>query len=245
MIKSVVNAFSALEYVVAQGLRQDEAALPDIAAHLGLQKTTARNLLRTLEQCGYLRRTARGVYAAGKHCETLARSSGGYAALRERALPVMNRLAEATGETFGLAVLFNGHRFCICRVVGGASIAVKPEVVDEGRCYDAVTTRTLLAFASVVEQRAFIASNGLPPESEWPEAFGDEDALFGQLREIRRAGGGSFSRDSIIAIAAPLMDSGGALVAALGTYAPAFRSDEKRLGELRRLLLDGASQIRV
>lgn len=245
MIRSVVNAFNALEYVVEQVLRKGEATLPGIASHLGLQKSTARNLLRTLESCGYVRRTARGIYTAGKRCETLAQSSSGYAGLRDRALPVMNRLAEATGETFGLAVLFNGHRFRICGVVGGADIAVKAEVVDEGRCYGAITTRALLAFASSEEQKAFIACNGLPLESEWPEAAGDAEALFRQLREIRRAGICEFVRGSIVAIAVPLMDSEGNLVAALGMFAPAFRSDEKRLAELQRLLLDGAAQIRV
>ena len=245
MIKSVVNAFNALEYVVEQALRKREAALPEIASHLGLQKSTARNLLRTLEDCGYLRRTARGIYTPGKRCETLAQSSSGYAGLRDRALPVMSRLAEATGETFGLAVLFNGHRFRICGVVGGADVAVKAGVVDEAKAYGAITTRALLAFASPREQEAFIACNGLPSASEWPEASGDRDALTAQLREIRRAGICEFARDPIVAIAVPLMDSEGNLVAALGMFAPAFRSDEKRLAELRRLLLDGAAQIRV
>ena len=243
MIKSVVNAFNALEYVVEQALRKGEATLPGIATHLGLQKSTACNLLRTLESCGYVRRTARGIYTAGRRCETLAQSSSGYAGLRDRALPVMNRLAEATGEAFGLAVLFNGRRFLICRVIGGADITVKVEVVDEGRCYGAVTTRTLLAFASPKEQEAFIACNGLPSESDWPEASGGKDALCAQLQEIRRAGICEFARGSVAAIAVPLMDSEGNLVAALGMYAPAFRSDEKRLAELRRLVLEGAAQI--
>lgn len=245
MINSVVNACRAIEYVVELGLRKTEAKLPDIADHLGLQKTTARNLLRTLEQCGYLRRTARGIYAPGRQCATLAQSSEGYAGLRGRALPVMNRLAATTGEGFGLAVLFNGHRFCICRVVGGADVAVNAEVVDEGPCYGTITTRALLAFASAEERQAFISCNGLPSEAEWPEAFGDQAALVDQLEEIRGAGLCSFARNSIVAIAAPLMDSDGNLVAALGTYAPAFRTDEKRLADLRRLLVEGASQIRV
>jgi DNA-binding IclR family transcriptional regulator len=243
MIKSVVNAFNALEYIVEQALRKGEATLPGIASHLGLQKSTARNLLRTLEDCGYLRRTARGVYAAGKRCEALAQSSSGYAGLREKALPVMNRLAEATGEHFGLAVLFNGHRFRICGVVGGADITVNAEVVGEGKAYSAITTRILLAFASSEEQKAFIAGNGLPSESEWPEASGGEEALYAQLREIRRAGVSEFARGSVAAIAVPLLDPEGNLVAALGMYAPAFRSDEKRLAELRRLVLEGAAQI--
>ncbi|MEW6359113.1 MAG: helix-turn-helix domain-containing protein [Planctomycetota bacterium] len=245
MIKTVVNAFRALEYVVEQDLRRSEATLPGIAAHLGLQKSTARNLLRTLENCGYLRRTARGIYTTGKRCETLAQGSRGYVGLREMALPVMNRLAAATGESFGLAVLLNGRRFLICRVIGGAEIAVKVEVVDEGKAYGAVTTRTLLAFASPEEQKRFIANHGLPSESEWPEASGGEEALCRELAEIRQRGTSEFARDSVAAIAVPLLDTDGNLVAVLGMYAPAFRSGDQRLSELRRLLLEGAAQILV
>ena len=69
--------------------------------------------------------------------------------------------------------------------------------------------------------------------------------MHAQLREIRRAGLSEFARGSVAAIAVPLLDPEGNLVAALGMYAPAFRSDEKRLAELRRLLLEGAAQIRV
>jgi DNA-binding IclR family transcriptional regulator len=157
----------------------------------------------------------------------------------------MNQLAEATGEGLGLAVLFNGRRFLVCRVIGGADITVKVDVVDEGRCYGAVTTRALLAFASPREQEAFIECNGLPPESEWPEAWGGRDALHAQLAEIRRAGTAEIARGSIAAIAVPLLDREGNLVAALGLYSPAFRSGKERLAELRRLLLEGAAQILV
>jgi len=245
MIKTVVNGFAALEFVVEQGLRKGEATLPAIAEHLGLQKSTACNLLRTLEQCGYVRRTGRGVYAAGRQCETLAQSSSGFAGLRERALPIMNRLAQEAGETFGLAVLFNGCRFLICRVAGGAEITVNVEVLDEGKAYGAVTTRTLLAFASPEEQEAFITIHGLPSESDWPEAAGGEDALRRQLGEIRQAGVCEFARGSAVTIAAPLLDTGGNLVAALGMYAPVFRSGQERLAELRQMVLDGAAQILV
>lgn len=245
MIRSVVNALNALEYVTGQALRQKEATLPEIADHLGLQKSTARNLLRTLEECDYLCRTARGVYATGTRCGALAQSSAGYAGLRDRALPVMNRLAEATGESFGLAVLLNARWLRICAVTGGAAITVNAEIADEGRCYVAVTARTLLAFASPQEQEAFIVCNGLPSESDWPEAAGDEATLRAQLLEIRRAGMCELARGSVLAIAVPLIDADGNPVAALGMYAPEFRSDDNRRAELRRLLVEGAAQILV
>lgn len=243
MIKSVINAFNAIEYIVEQALRKGEATLPDIAGRLGLQKSTACNLLRTLEHCGYVRRTARGVYTAGPRCETLSESSCGYAGLRRRAVPVMNRLAGATGETFGLAVLLNGRRFLVYRVIGGAEISVNMEVVDEGRAYGAVTTRALLAFASTGDREAFIARHGLPAASEWPEASGSKETLTGRLEEIRKTGAAELARDSILAIAVPVMDAQGNLIAALGMYAPAFRSDDNRRAELRRLLLDGAAEM--
>jgi DNA-binding IclR family transcriptional regulator len=103
----------------------------------------------------------------------------------------------------------------------------------------------LLAFASAGDRGAFIARHGLPSASEWPEASGSEETLTERLEEIRQKGAAELARDTILAIAVPLVDPEGNLVAALGMFAPAFRSDDSRRAELRRLLIEGAAQILV
>ena len=55
-IRSVMNAFSALEYIVERTLENEGASLNEIAEHLDMQKTTARNLMQTMELCGYVDR---------------------------------------------------------------------------------------------------------------------------------------------------------------------------------------------
>lgn len=112
-IQSVAKAFSVLEYVLESSMISDGTGLAEIAERFGMQKTTARNMMQTLEFCGYIRRKERGLYAPGEKCAMLCKAGSFAERIRPIALPLLKSAAEETGDSFILTTLFNGERLMI------------------------------------------------------------------------------------------------------------------------------------
>ncbi len=247
-IQSVAKAFSILEYVLGCSMISEGTELADIARKFGMQKTTARNMMQTLEYCGYIRRTARGVYCAGEKCTMLSKAGRFAGQLRERSLVFLKQAAEKTGESFILTTLFNGQRLIVASVSGNSIITVNPEAVECEQKYNyaRVTTRLLLACTSPAEREHFIALNGMPPENHWPEAHGNRLAMEAELETIRQQGYCEApDTGNFYALAVPVFDSGKRFAAALGVYAPAFRVDDTKRNVLAETLRETAVSIQT
>ncbi len=247
-IQSVANAFSILEYVLGCSMISEGTELADIAKRFGMQKTTVRNMMQTLEYCGYIRRTARGVYCAGEKCAMLSKAGLFAGQLREHSLAFLKQAAEKTGESFILTTLFNGQRLIVASVSGNSIISVNPEAVEREQKYNyaRVTRRLLLACASPSERENFIALNGLPPENHWPEAHAGRNAMDAELETIRQQGYCEApDTGNFYALAVPVFDSGNRFLAALGVYAPAFRADNAKKELLAETLRETAVSIQT
>ena len=102
LIQSIERAAAILEIIAEEG---GAARLQDIAEQAKLGKTTAHNLLRTLDELGYVRRRAGDTrYHLGGRILNLARIAGDDGALRTRLRPVLESVAKRTGEMVTLAV---------------------------------------------------------------------------------------------------------------------------------------------
>ncbi|WP_146211090.1 IclR family transcriptional regulator [Quadrisphaera granulorum] len=111
MIQSVQRAFALIERLAAapDGLR-----LSDLADGLGLNRSTAHNLLGTLEVLGYVEQRHRGApyRLTGKLDQLLPPRVETELALRARARPVLEEVATRTGETVYLAFAAGDHYLC-------------------------------------------------------------------------------------------------------------------------------------
>ena len=87
-VKSVENAFTALEFIVEMTLEREGATLGEIAEKLGMRKTTARNLLQTMELCGYVTRRGFGFYRLGNQFGRLLMVSETVNRLRSISMPL-------------------------------------------------------------------------------------------------------------------------------------------------------------
>ena len=106
-VQSVRRAFFVLESLARHG---GVARLREIALDVGLNKSTAHNILATLEQLGYVKRRETDVrYCLGDGVKNLARPLGDDMPLRARFRPVLCSLAERFGEAVYL-VLLSGDR---------------------------------------------------------------------------------------------------------------------------------------
>jgi IclR family acetate operon transcriptional repressor len=235
LVQSVKRALDALDYIAGECVAADGVRLRDVAGHLDLKPTTLRNILRTMEACGYIGRTGDRLYRPGPRCRRLAFGAASVQALLQTARPAMHELAERTGESLVLTCLAGGVRRVLARHQGGHLVTVNAERMDEGDPYTLVTTRVLLAHAHPDEVRRFVDECGAP-RGRWDGAATVEQVVEAAARLRDRQVVEYHPSDDVVALASPV-DSGAAGVpVALGMFLPRLRYDPERGAELRDAL---------
>ena len=222
-VKSVLKALGALDFVLEQSMTRPGVGLSEIAAALAIRPTTARNILKTMEQAGYIGRAGDRLYVPGPKCHGMSRGARVSARLMKVMPPVLERLAADLGESFVGTTLFNGMRKVLLRQQGSSPIVVETRNAEQdAMAYRLVTTRIMLAFTSENELDLFIGQNGLPGR-EW-DGIDSRDGLEARLRQLKLAG---YAEDEIpagiYAAAFPLLDGTGMMLGALGLFLPSFR----------------------
>nr|WP_194298778.1 IclR family transcriptional regulator [Acetobacter fallax] len=102
MIQSIERATAILEIIAQEG---GGARLQQIAAIAGLGKTTAHNILQTLDHLGYVQRRPGDMrYHLSGRILNLARIVGDDASLRDRMRPTLEAIAHESGATVYLGV---------------------------------------------------------------------------------------------------------------------------------------------
>ena len=186
MIKSVRNAFDALNYILENYSRGNGSRLKDIAGHLGIQNSTMRNLLKTMENAGYLQRDESRQYLPGPNCRDMNRICNMLEELQETAAGIISEAAEDSGEDFVLCTFLGNRRRVLQRYSGGSVISVDSELADNTNTYSLVTNRVMLAFSEPEDQQSFFGANGMPG-NEWAEA-GSMKKMLAALENIRVQG---------------------------------------------------------
>jgi len=238
LVKSIKKAFDALDYVMQSSRSGVGATLSDIAESLDEKQTTMRNILKTMEACGYLARKDK-LYVPGAKTGDLARTNS-REALIKAAAPLLAQAAQKSGESFVLTSVYNGKREVISRYNGSNEVGVNTGVAENKKVYSLVTTRIFLAFASNIEREQFYKTNGLPG-NEWLET--SDGKLEQALDKLKKAGFAAERNKSLCAYAFPLMDGSGNVLGSIGVYAPAFRINKKTESELLIILSKIADKV--
>jgi DNA-binding IclR family transcriptional regulator len=242
-IQSIKRALDALDYLLAGGLHDGGVTLRAVADHLGVAAPTAHNILATLISCGYAGRDRKNCYRPGRKCRDLARGAQWAAGLTAHAAGVVYGLAERAGESVVLAILLHGRRYPILRAEGRSVIRVDSMFEEASPFFQMVTGRVLAACCAPDELQAILEIHGLPGP-HWA-CIDTRDALDRALEDIRRQGAAEelLSDLDLYALAVPVLDREGVLLAALGIPLPAFRATPEHLTRLRAELTAAAQRI--
>ncbi len=237
--QSIDRAAALLVLIV----EEDEAAtVGELAQLTGLPKSTTSRLVGALERQGLVQRhPVRGAIKPGPVLLRYARRETSEFDLVALAGSVLERLARVSGETANLGV--------------ATSTAV--EMLDQR------DSRHILGSTNWVGQRVphhgsvigkvFLAEGALPLpngplEQLAPRTITGDEELRRDL-DVTRARGYATAVDELEpglwAVAAPVHDAGGTVVAALSISGPTVRLHEGLLDELGRLVRDEASTLSV
>src|SRR5687768_17793967 len=118
-VQSVDRALGILEVLARVG----EAGVTEIAAELGVHKSTAFRLVATLEAHRLVEQTVdRGRYRLGMGILRLAGATTARLDLVQEARPIARQLAADTGETVNIAVLAESSALYLDQVAGSSAL---------------------------------------------------------------------------------------------------------------------------
>ena len=121
-VQSVDRALLVMEILASLG----QAGVTEIAAELGVHKSTVSRLVAVLESRGYVEQVSdRGKYRLGFSVARLARASSGQLDLVKLSQDVCDSLAAEVGETTNLAILDADRIVNIVEAIGPAEITLR------------------------------------------------------------------------------------------------------------------------
>jgi len=240
-VRSVDRAAALL---LALGESPSPAGVTELARRLGLHKSTASRLLATLQRRGLVEQDDEtGKYRLGLVVIRLAERAERTLDLRSIAMPELERLARLTHETTGLGVLDADQLLAIAHVDGPNLVAVGDWTGRATPLHCVASGKVLLA--ALAEREVLrIVRRGLHPYTE--RTITDLEPLLEELARIRRRGYATALGEyelGLNAVAAPVRDARGQVIAAVDVWGPAFRLTPRRIPELAAHVREAASAI--
>jgi DNA-binding IclR family transcriptional regulator len=218
MIQSLVKGLMVLSLFDKV---RSEWTLDEIAEAVGVPRMTAYRLVKTMEGVGYLvcDQTSRyhlGPAVLAATCASVDR----YAELVKVARPYLEDLAGATGETVTFAVEIDGLPVEVDEILTSRPFT-RPHAI--GRIFGHTNTahgKVFIASKSPAERQK------ISFEVTTPQSIADQDTLSAELEQVLREGVAyNFEeRDiGICAVATPVRDQAGRVVASIAVLAPPGR----------------------
>ncbi|MEW2546610.1 IclR family transcriptional regulator C-terminal domain-containing protein [Streptomyces sp. NPDC047002] len=237
-----------LDVITAFSADRPEMSLSQVAQTAGLARPTARRILLTLQELGYVRSS--GDPGALRYALTPRVLDLGVAYVRstglwEVARPHMERLVARTGESCSAARLDGGDIVYVARVAVPKIVTLAVQI---GTRFPAPATslgKVLLAALGPGELAAALGEPsraGVVPARNLPD-----EQLAAELREVRARGWALADEElapGIRSVSVPLRDGEGRVIAALNVNAHAAETSVEHLvGHHLPLLLQTAGEI--
>jgi len=217
------SLFKGLRVLEVLALSDRPLGVAELARDVGLVNSNVHRLLQTLAASGYVRQDA----ASGHYTCTLKLwEYGAQVAARidlcRVSRPHLQRLARRTSETVHLSILDNGTVLELDKIESAHAVRAYSRIGGRAPAHCVSSGKALLAFAATDAVRDL----GRRLERYSPRTIVRADELERELARVRRQGfainRGEW-RESVSGLAAPVLDSAGQAIAAVGISGPAER----------------------
>jgi DNA-binding IclR family transcriptional regulator len=226
-VQSVDRALTILELLAHDG----ESSVTQIAAGLGVHKSTAFRLLATLETHRLVEQVNdRGRYRLGVGNLRLAGATTARLDVVSEARPVSRQLAADTGETVNITVLSDTSALYLDQQAGSSALQSHNWVGQRIPLHATSNGKVLISELS--ESDLAEALPDLPRFTD--HTITSRRKLVEELAEVRRVGYALAVDEleiGLTAAAAPIRSAHGDIIASMSISGPTFRLDQARLDD--------------
>jgi len=219
MIQVIKRTFDIIKLLS----EEKEMGLKDIAEKVGIKKTTACNILKTLVDLGYLKKGDNSSYLLGKGLASIASGDIEKNNILNVAEREIEKLSEKIKEAVLVAVLYKGERYTIAEAQFNQSVTVNTGIFEKTPIYSTATGRLLLAYADERELKGIVNRIELL-KNKW-QGVNSLESLKKALNQIRsekivvkEADGGQ-----VVGLGVPVFGVDKKVCAAVGVYLPTVR----------------------
>ncbi|MEZ5824811.1 MAG: IclR family transcriptional regulator [Geminicoccaceae bacterium] len=229
-MQSLTRGLAALDFMTG---RHEPVRLTDVASALGVDKSNAAHLLKTLVAAGYAEQNGARRYlpsarlAAGRREHPLEEIVAVKAAWHAR----LRDLVRQTGECAHLAVLVGERVWYIDKVDSTLPLKVDHPIGSLSPLHCTALGKAFLAFGRIA-----------PPErldAYTARTLTDRKALDAEIERTRKRGHAVDDEEfaqGIRCVAGAIFDEAGEMIAAAGISGPSVRVDDRRLKELGKII---------
>ena len=239
LVQSVDRALSILEVLARDG----EAGVTDIAADLGVHKSTAFRLLATLEAHRLVEQDGeRGRYRLGVGNLRLAGATTARLDLVQEARPVCRQLAADTGETVNITVRAETSALYLDQVAGSSALQSHNWVGQHIPLHATSNGKVLLSELDEPQLKKSVRE--LPRYTD--QTVTSMAKLLADLKQVRETGYALAVDEletGLTAVAAPIRNAHGDVIASISVSGPSFRLTGDRLDRAVPLLLASALEV--
>lgn len=239
---AVERALSILE-AVAQ--RRDGLTNSEISRKLGIPKSSASYILRTLERRGYLRRDAESSrYRLGLKILSLGGDAQGNLDIADVALPFMRALGEKIRMTVHLAVLDQGEAVYVEKVEAPGFFKVNTWVGRRMLLHSTSVGKCLLAWLPKHEIENLVRQHGMKKRT--PKTITTVSRLLADLEHVKQSGYAVDDEENSLGarcLGTPIFDATGNVTAALGASGTLTQVDEANMPRMIEALKETARRI--
>lgn len=210
----------------------------DLVDKTDLARSTVSRLLQALERNGLVDRNRDGMFTSGALFAHYASRFDTIERLAATAQPVLERIADETSETVNLGVPRGDTVVQIAQIDSTFVLGATNWIDIDVPPHCSALGKVLYAYDAIPLPKGRLAGRT-------PSTVGTASALRRQLGTIRREGfavtRGEFE-EGLDALAAPVRDSNGAVLAAIGISGPSFRLGESH-PQLGKLLVSESNRL--
>src|SRR5258706_967686 len=235
----------ALNILEAAAQRRDGLTNAEISRKLGIPKSSASYILRTLEKRSYLRREAEtGRYRLGLKILSLGGDAQANLDIADVALPFMRILGEKIRMTVHLAVLDQGEAVYIEKVEAPGFFKVNTWVGRRMFLHSTSVGKCLLAWLPKHDIENIVKQQGLKKRT--PKTITSITRLIAELDHVKQSGYAVDDEENSLGargLGAPSFDTVGNVNGALGASGTLTQTDEASMPRVIEALKEAARRI--
>lgn len=222
----------------------DSLGVSEISRELDVHRSTAFRLLATLEAHDYVEQEShRGTYRLALGVLRLSQQVASRTDLAKEAQATCDAVTAEVNETSNVAILTQGIAVNVTQTTGNRFVSVSQQYVGQQSPLHATSTGKVLLAHDPAELRTALAGE---LTSFTANTITDADALVAQLDAVRERGWSSAVQEwelDMNAVAVPVRDLSGRVVAALSATAPSFRMPESDFPAFADVLVRHAQRL--